>query len=194
MLAGGLGLSLAVLTVPALAASASASAPASSRIRLAHVAHPRALFDVGIKHTLTNGEEAAAIRAGSTVPEFTSSVVDPQNGKSYKYTMVGSNPEVKGSNNATSIKTQVVPVDLVYSKTLFWDPTIKDSCDSGASALTRVQKSPILNNASWSVGSTKVGTGESLDEFQRTAFWKYTKPSGTNPGFSIHLAQTTLPS
>jgi hypothetical protein len=190
LLAGGLGLGLAALVLPSLGATASASA--ISGPKLAKGAHRQVLFDVGV-HTLTRAEAAAAAESGGTVPEFTSSVVDPQNGKKYTYTMVGSNPEVKGASNTTTIKTYVVPVDLVYNSSIFWDPTKIDSCDPGASALTRVLESPILNNASWTVGSTHVATGEYLDEFQRTNFWKYTKPSGTNPGYNIHLAPTQLP-
>jgi hypothetical protein len=191
LLAVGIGLSLAALALPALGASA--SAPAPNVPRLVALTHPRAMFDVGLRHTLTRAEVAKAASAATSVPMFTSMVTDPQNKKKYSYTMVGTNPEVKGTSSSTTIKTLLVPVDLVYSSTIKWDPTVKDSCDSGASPLTRAKASPIFVNRSWKFGGTTIGTGQYSDAFQRASFWKYTAPSGSNSGFSIHLAMTALP-
>jgi hypothetical protein len=189
-LACGLGVSLLALMVPPLAATASA---ASNGPRMLKSIPRHVLFDVGIRHTLTNAQIAKSATAGAKLATFSSSVIDPQNSTTYPYTMVGTNPEVKGTSSSTTVKTQVVPLKLVFAKGGTFDPSATDSCDSGASALTRTQRSPVLNTLSWKVGSTPVATGEYVDEFQRTNFWNYTKPTGTNPGFNIKLAPKTLP-
>jgi len=190
-LACGLGVSLLALMVPPLAATASAATPKVTKLR--PITSQHVLYDVGVPHTVTQAEVAKAATSSGALATFTSKVTDPQNKKTYTYTMVGSNPEVKGSSNSTTIRTFIVPLKIVITGTsLSWDPTVKDSCDSGASAISRVQASPIFKSRAWTLDGTSVGTGEYMDAFQRANFWKYTGPSGSNSGFSINFAQTTL--
>ena len=120
-------------------------------------------------------------------------MTDPQNSKKYTYTMVGTNPEVKGTSSSTTIKTLLVPLVIKYPGGLSWNPAAKDSCDTGASAVTRTKNSPLFVNRAWTLDGTSVGTGQYIDAFQRSNFWYYTGPTGTNSGFSIHMGMTTLP-
>lgn len=187
-LACGMGVSLLALMVPPLAATASA---ASQGPRMVKSSHRHVLFDVGVRHTLTAGQIAASTTAAGALATFSSSVTD--GASTFHYSMVGTNPETPGGTSSTTVKAMIVPLEITYSDGKKWDPTAQDSCDSGASALTRTQKSPLYVSRSWSFGGTAIGTGQYPDAFQRANFWKYTQPSGVNPGFSLKLAVTTLP-
>ena len=73
-----------------------------------------------------------------------------------------------------------------------WDPTKTDSCDTGASALTRTQNSPIVKTQAHTFGGTSVGTVQVTNAFQRAEFWKDAQPTGINPSFGVNLAFKTL--
>jgi hypothetical protein len=106
--------------------------------------------------------------------------------------MAGKNPAVKVTNASSTIKAELVPLIMKFSNGDTWDPTKIDSCDSGASPLTRTQKSPIFTNQSWTWGGTSIGTGQVTDAFQRAEFWKYASPTGINPSYGVNLSVTTL--
>jgi hypothetical protein len=73
------------------------------------------------------------------VPEYTASVkVGTRN---FTYTIVGKNPAIKVANPATTVKAVIVPLIMKFSNGDTWNPTKIDSCDAGASALARTQKS-----------------------------------------------------
>ena len=73
-----------------------------------------------------------------------------------------------------------------------WDPTKVDSCDPGASALTRTQNSPIVKPQAHSFGGTSVGNVQVTNAFQRAEFWKDAQASGINPSYGVKLAFKTL--
>jgi hypothetical protein len=152
--------------------------------------HPRhVLYDVGVHSNVTRARALAAAAASSTFTQYKSTV--KVSGKSYTYIIAGKNPAVKQSSPASTIKTELIPLIMKFGG-LTWDPTKKDSCDAGASALTRVQKSPVFASRAWTWGGTKIGTGQVTDAFQRAEFWKYAKPTGINPKFGVSLSVTTL--
>ena len=72
-----------------------------------------------------------------------------------------------------------------------WGPTQIDSCDSGASPLTRVQQSPLVVKQNWTWGGTSIGIAQVTDAFQRAEFWKYAQPAGINPTYNVNLSWTT---
>jgi hypothetical protein len=171
----------------ALPSALSASAATTSGIPTIKAHH--VMYQAGI--------HARAIRAGtgSTAASFsftnyTASV--KVGSKSFKYTIVGKNPAIKTSNPSSTITAEIVPLIMKFSNGDTWDPTKQDSCDSGASALTRVQNSPIVKSTSFTFGGTKIGTSQVTDAFQRAEFWKYAQPTGINPKFGITLNFKTL--
>jgi hypothetical protein len=125
------------------------------------------------------------------VPEYTASV--KVGTKNFTYTIVGKNPAIKVANPATTVNAVIVPLNIKFSNGDTWNPAKADSCDPGASALARTQKSPVAVSQSWKFGSTSIGTGQYIDAFQRAEFWKYAKPTGINPGFHNKLTVRTLP-
>jgi hypothetical protein len=164
--------------------------PASAATHPAPARHLRAMYDVGVHPHITAAQARASELAGTTVPEYTASV--KVGTKSYTYTIVGKNPATKVTNPATTVNAEIVPLIMKFSNGDTWNPTKADSCDAGASALTRTKDSPIVKAQSWTWGGTSIGTGQVTDAFQRAEFWKYAQPSGINPKFGVTLAFKTL--
>jgi hypothetical protein len=186
MVGGASALGIGVLMALPAALPASAAPAPIKTIRPGH-----ARYDVGVYPRITQAQARASARAGTTVPEYTASVkVGTQN---FTYTIVGKNPAIKVANPSTTVKAVLIPVIMKFSNGKSWNPAKADSCDSGASALARTQKSPVFVSQSWNFGATSVGTGQYIDAFQRGEFWKFAKPTGINPGFHNKLTLTTLP-
>src|SRR5262249_17924973 len=112
--------------------------------------------------------------------------------RTFTYTIVGKNPAIKTSNPASTINAEIVPLVMKFSNGDTWDPTKKDSCDSAASALSRVQNSPIVKNTTFKCGGKNVGNVQVTNAFQRAEFWKFAKPGGINPKFGVTLNFKTL--
>jgi hypothetical protein len=171
----------------ALPSALPATAATTGRIPTIKPGH--ALYDVGVHSDVTRAEAASAT-ASFSFTHYTSSV--KVGTKSYTYTIAGKNPAKTGSNSTTSIKVDLIPLIMNFSGGPSWNPTKTDSCDSGASALTRTQNSPIFKNATYTWGGTKIGTSQVTDAYQRADFWKYAKPTGINPKFGVTFSLTTL--
>jgi len=167
----------------ALPSALSASAATTSGIPTIKVHH--ALYDVGIH----SGLKASATAAFSFT-HYTAKV--KVGSRTLTYTIVGKNPAIKTSNPASTINAEIVPLVMKFSNGDTWDPTKKDSCDSGASALSRVQNSPIVKSTTFKFGGTNVGNVQATNAFQRAEFWKFAKPGGINPKFGVALKFKTL--
>jgi hypothetical protein len=178
-----LGLGLIAALPGALSASAATSAPIQ-KIKPGHV-----LYDVGVHSDVTRAEAAHARLAGTTFPQYKAAITVGT--KTYTYVIAGKNPSIKVTNPASTVNVVLVPLVMKFTNGDTWDPTKIDSCDSGASALTRTQNSPLVKSQSWNWGGTAIGTGQYTDAFQRAEFWKYAKPTGINPTFGINLSVTT---
>jgi hypothetical protein len=181
--ATALGVGLLVALPAAMPASA-ATSPIPT-FKPGHV-----LYDVGIHSDVTPAQAARAAIAASSFTQYKATV--KVGTKSYTYRIAGKNPAVKVANPASTIKVELIPLIMKFSNGDTWDPTKTDSCDPGASALTRTQNSPIFKSQSWTWGGTAIGTGQVTDAFQRAEFWKYAQPTGINPTFGINLSMTTL--
>ena len=179
---------LGVGMLVALPAAVTASASASTGVPTFRLGH--ALYDVGVHSDVTPAQLARAITSG-TFTQYKATV--KVGTKSYTYRIAGRNPAIKVTNASSTIKAELIPLILKFSSTgPTWDPTKIDSCDPGASPLTRTQNSPIVKSQAWTWGGTAIGTGQVTDAFQRAEFWKYAQPTGINPTFGINLAWTTL--
>jgi len=185
MIGGAAALGIGVLMALPAALPASAAPAPIKTFRPGH-----ALYDVGVHPRITPAQARASARAGTTVPEYTASVkVGTRN---FTYTIVGKNPAIKVANPATTVKAVIVPLIMKFSNGDTWNPAKIDSCDAGASALARTQKSPIFVSQSWKFGNTSIGTGQYVNAFQRAEFWKFAKPSGINPAFGDSLSVKTV--
>jgi hypothetical protein len=182
--AGGvLALGIGVLMALPAAMSAAAAPPPIKHFRVGP-----ALYDVGVHAGMTPAQARAL--AGRTVPEYTAKV--KVGTRTFVYTMVGKNPAIKSASPATTVKAEIVPLVMKFPDGDAWNPAKIDSCDRGASALARTQKSPVVVPQAWKFGPTPIGTGQYVDAFQRAEFWKFAKPGGINPAFGVSLAVKTL--
>src|SRR5205807_8115772 len=125
------------------------------------------LFDVGTHSNVSQADVETAATASTSFTHFTDNVTVGT--RSYRYSMAGVNPRVPVANATSNIRSPLVPVVLNIGGHTF-DPTVADSCDSGASALTRTQRSPIYNAQPWVMNGTSVGTGQLTDAYQRANF------------------------
>ena len=148
-----------------------------------------ALYNVGVHSDVTRAEALSRVAASTTFTHYKATVKVGAN--SYTYVIAGKNPAIAHTNPASTVKVLLVPLIMKFSNADTWDPTKTDSCDSGASPLTRTQNSPLFKSQSWTWGGTSIGTGQVTDAFQRAEFWKYAQPTGINPGFAINLKKTT---
>ena len=185
------GLTSGFMLVSAFPAAA-ISSPVNASVRGGPGGHQpgRVLFDIGVRGNVTQAKAVAAAAASSTFPQYEANV--RVGSASYPYVIAGKNPAVKVSNASSTIKTDLVPVIIKFANGDTWNPSKIDGCDSGASALSRVQKSPIFIRQSWKWGGTLIGTGQVTDAYQRADFWKYASPRGINPSYGVSLSLTTL--
>lgn len=186
MIGGTSALGIGVLlTLPAALPAAASAGPHVKTIRPGH-----ALYDVGVHPGITAAQARASELAGTTVPEYTAT--QKVGTKNFTYTIVGKNPAIKVSNASTTVNAEIVPLILKFSNGDTWDPTKIDSCDPGASALTRTQNSPIVKPQAHSFGGTSVGNVQVTNAFQRAEFWKDAQPTGINPSYGVNLTFKTL--
>jgi hypothetical protein len=185
LIGGAAALGIGVLGVlPGVLPASAATSPIAT-FKPGHV-----LLDVGVHSNVSLAQAEAAATTSTTFTQYKSTV--KVGTKTYTYVIAGKNPAVKTSNPSATITTEIIPLIMKFSNGDTWDPTKTDSCDSGASALTRVQNSPIFKSQAWKWGGTSIGTSQITDAFQRAEFWKYAKPGAINPTFGITLSAKTL--
>jgi hypothetical protein len=181
-----LGGGAAALTAGALTALPGAAAATATAAPVPTFRPGPALYDQGVQASVPRAAAAAAAR-------FTQYKATVKVGSvSYTYVMAGKNPAVRQASPASTITAKMIPLIIKFSNGDTWDPAKTDSCDPGASPLTRVTNSPIEKSQSWTWGGTRIGTGQVTGAYQRADFWKYTQPTGINPAYAVNLAWSTL--
>ena len=141
------------------------------------------------------GYNAARIRqqiAAGTALKTWSSTVHAGDGNTYPFTLVGKNPKKAQTTPSLSVKTPVVPIILNFNSGPTFDPTVANTGCETASALTRTNKSPIFASVDYTPGGTDVGTTQYIDAFQRANLYRYTKPTGVNPGYHVLLKKVAM--
>jgi hypothetical protein len=115
-------------------------------------------------------------------------------GISYPYYMVGKNVKVAQSIPTTTVTAPVIPL-IIKIGTHTWDPTVAQSaCGETASVVSRVQNSPLFDKThDFVFGGTDVGTTQYTDAYQRGNFYKFTKPTGVNPGYHVYIKYVAHP-
>jgi hypothetical protein len=167
-----------------------AAAAVASAATVAHFT-PKHVIEAQLHSSITQ-KQSAALPASSTFTHFTATV--NVGGTNYTYTIAGKNPAVHVTNATANIKSIIVPVVIKFPGTPDkWDPTMKDSCDAGASALNRTKASPLFVAQPTTWGGTSIGTQQLTSAFQRAEFWTDAQPSGVNPTYALKLAAKTLP-
>jgi hypothetical protein len=84
--------------------------------------------------------------------------------------MVGTSPYAKPLT-ASTISTVIVPVQVIIDN-MHFDPTAPNSCDSGVSAVSRFENSPLDAGATnLTFNGVNVGTTQYVNGFRRAEFW-----------------------
>jgi hypothetical protein len=112
----------------------------------------------------------------STVTNWSSSFTT--GGKTYNYSMVGTNPQT--TNSTTTVTVYIIPVKLIVSGNTY-DP---------ASIESNVTSSPIFaSGIDFNQGGTDLGKTQYVDAYQRGNFWGYVK---TNTSYHVLLNPVVL--
>lgn len=106
---------------------------------------------------------------------------------SYKYTMVGTDPN-RGSAT-TIIPTVIIPIRYVFEAN---DGYVIDALndDFGRRIFEENLRSPIFQSANFTVGGVNVGNTQYGDAFQRANFWDVV--SRRSPNYHVLLGQPTI--
>jgi hypothetical protein len=143
------------------------------------------------------------------LPLWTYNVSSSRDHNNYSGVMVGRNPFGNEHNQSVDVPTQIVPIvittNLVGTKVNFTtgnittkpgvttlDPTKPNSsCLTPPNdvPLTLYKQSPIIQEASFSMGGTRIGQLQYNDAFQRANFWAYTQ--GHQYSVALHPVSTT---
>jgi len=163
---GGGARAILFTRIHASVAPKGATAPSIDKLKVKNWVRPLHPSLVG----KSRAEFALQSAGASTIPLWTGS------DDNYTFQMVGQDPTVRHTNPVSSIKAQLIPVQVTFygNKTVVFDPTIKDICSPNGSPLTMVQHSPIFNNVSLPSVSASLGMAQFTSLFQRANFFKYT--------------------
>jgi len=128
--------------------------------------------------------------AGTTIPLWNYSLVSSVDNLSYSGNMVGRSPFAHGFRT-TSVQAYLVPVIMTFSDGTVLNPTTADTCSGTAAVSSVTAKSPIFQNAAFTLNGVNVGTTQYIDAFQRANFWTNISPTGDRYHTLLNL--TILP-
>ncbi|HJQ49573.1 MAG TPA: hypothetical protein VJ838_03575 [Gaiellaceae bacterium] len=147
----GLLLGLALIAVAVVGTASAASSSKSAGIPM--------IQDSQLKAEFTEiGGGAGPLPTARTIPHWWGSTANPDDGTTYGYNMVGSDPNTcSGSACSTTIQVDIVPV-IVNIGGMTFDPTA--SINGGNSVLQGVLDSPVF--ATNDYGTTSAATGPDI--------------------------------
>lgn len=129
------------------------------------------------------GPEPIEKRYVPGLPTFSRNVV--ARGKSYRFTMVGADPFLARSGRVV-IAVQIIPVRVVFNGQTTLDPTVPlPGCAGPGTPLTNTLQSPVFTDFDYGDGPRQY-----VEQNRRFEFWAVT---GNNPGYSVRVAPTVLP-
>jgi hypothetical protein len=120
-----------------------------------------------------------------TLPTFTG--VATVGRTRYPYTLVGTNPELRGARNVV-VPVLILPMRLKFSDGTVLDTTQPDTCLGGRVPLTVTLQSPLFQDFDYGEGPKQF-----LEQIRRLEFWQFTAPGKLNPGYSVRLSPAVLP-
>lgn len=157
----------------------------------ASVLVPAALAQTGdaiVRHRPTPQRfTTSQVTAGKTGLETWTGQITTTKGKTYPYTMVGTDPSL--GSQTTIVPVYIVPLILTYSDGTVFDPTTPMAEDT-RSTLDAMLASPIFQSAPFVAGTVHVGNTQYVDAFQRANFWSSVKTQGG--GYHVLLGSPTV--
>lgn len=130
------------------------------------------------------GPESIEQRRGVPgIPTFSRNVV--ARGRSYRFTMIGSDPFSKRSGKVV-VPLQIIPIRMALNDGTILDPTLSlPACAGPGTPLTNVLESPLFIDKDYGEGPRQW-----VEENRLIEFWAVT---GANPGYSVRVAPSVLP-
>jgi hypothetical protein len=153
---------------------------------------PKGYYTVRPLKGVTANAARISAAAATTIPMWDYSITSSVDENQYSGMMVGRSPFFHGART-TDIRAIIVPIKIVMPDGTVFDPTVADATclpsPSGATALSVVQGSPVLQSTMFTMGGTIVGTTQYTDAFQRGNFW--TNVSVTGDRYHTMLSPVT---
>ncbi|MBD5655339.1 MAG: hypothetical protein IAI50_09165, partial [Candidatus Eremiobacteraeota bacterium] len=122
-------------------------------------------------------------KSGKTIPTFTSSIKSPLDGKTYKFTIVGTDPTKRAM--ATKIEYFPLAIRWHFPGGEVLDPT-KPGCNDTVSVASRFFNGPLFTNVSNTSNGVTLPKTQTTDAFQIAEFYKYMK----NSDYHVLLSST----
>jgi len=120
-----------------------------------------------------------------TLPTFTG--VATVGSTQYRYTMVGTNPQVRRARNVV-VPVLIIPMRLEFVGGTVLDPSQPDTCLGGLAPLAVTLQSPLFQDFDYGEGPKQF-----LEQIRRLEFWQFTAPGKLNPHYSVRLSPSVLP-
>jgi hypothetical protein len=105
----------------------------------------------------------------NTLPMHTYSIFSTKDNTNRTGVMLGTSP-FASPLTGTTISTVIIPLSITIGSTVF-DPTAPNSCDSGISAVSRFNASPLVVSVPLTFNGINVGTTQYVNGFRRAEFW-----------------------
>ena len=144
----------------------------------------------------TVADALGQVVAGTTIP-MSSYAVAFGKGGAYTGVLVGSDPFAASPGSVTldAVLIPLVVQIITPNGTLVtFDPTKKNNCDGGVSALTRFKQSPLVVKSKLTFNGVSVGSHQYIDGFMRAEFWSVIQGTGFGDPISWSYAPAfTLP-
>jgi hypothetical protein len=139
----------------------------------------------------------AQAAAGVTLPFYSNSIKSPLDGKTYSYSILGTDP----TTTLQSTKITYVPIALRFhfSNGDVLDPTMP-GCNDTVSVVDRFFSSPLFNDVDLVSNGVDMGSGQYEDSFMRAEFWNLVQGSGYHVLLAkkkrakVHIVDITAPS
>jgi hypothetical protein len=122
-------------------------------------------------------------KTGKTIPTFTSSIESPLDGKTYNFTIVGSDPTK--APKSTTVKYFPIAIRWHFPGGVVIDPT-KPGCNDTVSVANRFFNSPLFTSVPNTSNGVRLPKTQTTDAFQIAEFYKYTK----NSDYHVLLSST----
>ena len=110
-------------------------------------------------------------------------------GKTYKYTMVGTDPAAGSAT--TTIPVVIVPIRFLFLSPITTLSAASPVCGGTRSAVDLALDSPLFQDYAFAPGGTDVGTTQYIDAFQRANFWS--EVSTSSPDYHVLLSPAVAP-
>jgi hypothetical protein len=164
-----------VLTSASVLSQAASARPALQGIRLDDRSHWKPVFVTAPAHGVDWRTLPAQAASGSTLPYYSNSIVSPLDGKTYNYSILGTDPTKTPAS--TTIEYVPLALRITFPGGVVLDPT-KPGCGDTVSVVDRFYKSPLFDSVALTSNGVNVGTTQYVDGHMRAEFWNYVGGSG----------------